>query len=61
VSDDQAQSPTPQETAPESRRRGVPRRTAPMPPDYDALLGEVRGLLQTARDRAYQAQHRRQH
>jgi len=53
--DDQAQFPTSHETPPEGRRRGAARRTSPMPPDYDALLGEVRGLLQTARDRAYQA------
>lgn len=53
--DEQAQLPTAHETAPEGKRRGTPRRASPMPPDYDALLGEVRGLLQTARDRAYQA------
>ena len=33
----------------------MPRDQAVMPDDYDALLGEVRGLLRTARDRAYQA------
>jgi len=53
--DEQAPLPTAHETAPKSTRRGVPRRTSPLPPDYDALLGEIRGLLQTARDRAYQA------
>jgi len=53
--DEQAQLPTPHETAPRSTRRGASRHAAPMPPDYDALLGEVRGLLRTARDRAYQA------
>jgi len=53
--DEQAPPSTPHETAPEGKRRGAPRRVSPMPPDYDALLGEVRGLLQTARDRAYQA------
>ena len=53
--DEQAPLPTAHEAAPKSTRRGVPRRTSPLPPDYDALLGEIRGLLQTARDRAYQA------
>ncbi len=28
---------------------------AVMPDDYSVLLGEIRGLLQTARARAYQA------
>ena len=32
-----------------------PRERAVLPADYDALLGEIRGLLQTARARAYQA------
>jgi len=39
----------------EGKRRPSPRDVSPMPPDYDALLGEIRSLLQTARDRAYQA------
>jgi len=53
--DEQAHLLTAHETAPEGKRRAAPRRASPLPPDYDALLGEVRGLLQTARDRAYQA------
>ncbi len=53
--DDQAPLPTTQEIAPEGKRRPPSRRATPLPPDYDVLLGEVRGLLRTARDCAYQA------
>jgi len=33
----------------------VPRDRSVLPDDYSALLGEIQGLLQTARARAYQA------
>src|SRR5437763_16669284 len=33
----------------------MPRERSVMPDDYTVLLGEIRGLLQTARARAYQA------
>ncbi len=39
----------------EGTQRATTQRASPMPPDYETLLGEIRGLLQTARDRAYQA------
>ncbi len=35
--------------------RREPKDRSVVPDDYSALLGEIRGLLQTARARAYQA------